>query len=101
MTDPEKAVYVVYENHRGEVGVRHFVPVQLYHGIALPWYPEPQWLLNGFDLDKNEWRTFSMNRIRSNFSPYPPNIELVPERKKEEAAPTEAQPQPSIQPYEG
>jgi hypothetical protein len=56
------AVLVLYRNHRGDVTVRHVVPCGIWHG-ATEWHPEPQWLMQVIDLDKNAYRTFAMRDI--------------------------------------
>lgn len=51
-----------YTNHRGEKSVRVVVSPTIFWGQS-DYYPEPQWLLNAFDLVKNAWRTFAVARI--------------------------------------
>lgn len=57
------AVYLTYTNHRGETARRHVVPGAMYWGKMPPWHPEPQWLLEVWDLDKEAERTFAMKGI--------------------------------------
>lgn len=52
----------VYTNHNGEVRLRRVIPMGLRFGTG-PYYDEPQWLLEGFDLDKKEYRTFALAHI--------------------------------------
>ncbi len=54
-----KRVRFTYTNWRGELSQRH---VELYGAFwgATKWHPEPQWFVNGFDLDKREHRDFAM-----------------------------------------
>jgi predicted DNA-binding transcriptional regulator YafY len=48
-----------YVNYKGEASHRqvHFERVRF---GASPWHQEPQWLLQAFDLDKNESREFAL-----------------------------------------
>lgn len=48
-----------YRNHRGEVGERRVIPNGLVFG-STQWHPEMQWLLRGFDLDRNDDRDFAI-----------------------------------------
>jgi predicted DNA-binding transcriptional regulator YafY len=57
-----KVVCIVYTNHRGEKGERRIEPIRLRFGESL-WHPEAQWLLDAWDLEKNEMRTFAMKNI--------------------------------------
>lgn len=48
-----------YKNYRGEVSERTVRPIRIYHG-ATEWHPEPQWLLEAFDMEKDAVRAFAM-----------------------------------------
>ncbi|MCM3387261.1 hypothetical protein M3649_03830 [Ureibacillus chungkukjangi] len=48
-----------YVNWRGEKGHRRTEVNMLYFG-STEYHPEEQWLLDGFDLDKSDFRTFAM-----------------------------------------
>ena len=48
-----------YRNWRGEVAVRRFRPIRLWHG-STEWHREPCLLLKAMDLDKNAERDFCM-----------------------------------------
>jgi len=61
MTEPA-AVTFTYTNWHGETAVRRVLPTGLIFA-ANEWHPEPQWLLRGFDLDKEVNRTFAMKDI--------------------------------------
>lgn len=53
---------VVYTNHRGETRQRRIIPEYVYYGCS-NWHHDAQWLLNAFDVDKKQTRTFAMNRL--------------------------------------
>lgn len=53
----------VYANHIGETALRTVAPIRIYHG-ATEYHPEPQWLLEAIDLDKDALRTFAMRNIK-------------------------------------
>lgn len=57
-------VRVRYKNWKGEVEVRRIIP-QLYdmRFDKDEWHPEPQYLLEVFDEDKDTYRTFAMSGI--------------------------------------
>ncbi|AIB11820.1 hypothetical protein ABAZ39_07375 [Azospirillum argentinense] len=48
-----------YTNYRGETGTRRAIPIRVYHG-ATEWHPEPQWLMEAHDVDKDAVRVFAM-----------------------------------------
>lgn len=52
----------MYRNHRGEVAERHVIPISPHWG-STEWHPEPQWLLQAYDLDKAAIRDFAMDDI--------------------------------------
>lgn len=60
---PAKFVSVIYTNHRGETGKRTIQPMNLYWG-SNDWHPEPQWLMDGIDLEKQAIRTFAIKDMR-------------------------------------
>lgn len=51
-----------YKNYKGVTAFRHVEPLNIYFG-STEYHPEPQWLLYGFDIEKQEWRTFAMKDI--------------------------------------
>lgn len=53
-----------YTNYRGELSIRRIVPLRLWFG-SNQWHTEPQWLLDGFDLDKQEERTFALKDLQT------------------------------------
>lgn len=55
---------ILYRNHRGETSVRTVLPAAL-EFKSTPWHPEEQWVLEAFDFDKKEWRSFAARDIRA------------------------------------
>lgn len=53
-----------YTNYRGERGLRSIVPMFTSFG-STEFHPEPQWLLQAFDVEKRAERTFAMRDIHS------------------------------------
>lgn len=51
-----------YKNHRGERSRRTVRPIRIWFA-STAWHPEPQWLLEAFDLDKMATRDFAMASI--------------------------------------
>lgn len=51
-----------YTNHRGETAVRYVVPQCVYFGKT-EFHPEKQWLMRGFDTDRQAIRDFAMADI--------------------------------------
>lgn len=61
--DHPQAVRIVYTNWRGETAPRTIIPRDLTFG-ATSWHPEPQWLLDAWDVGKGAERTFALRDIR-------------------------------------
>ncbi len=53
---------VLYTNHRGEQAWRTIRPIRLWFG-STAYHPEPQWLLECFDLKKQATRDYAMSGI--------------------------------------
>ena len=51
-----------YRNWQGSVDVRNVIPLRIYWG-ATEHHPEPQWLMEAYDLDKQDARCFAMSGI--------------------------------------
>lgn len=62
--DPAKAISIFYTNHRGVTSRRLIVPKSV-RFAASSWHPEPQWLLDAWDVDKQDERSFAMVDILS------------------------------------
>ena len=63
---PGQDVKIVYTNYKGETRVRHIQPIRI-HFASTEWHPEPQWLLEARDLEKQEDRSFAIRDIRAWF----------------------------------
>ncbi len=57
-------VTIVYTNYRGETAERKIRPIKIWFGKT-EWHPEPQWLLDAFDYDKNAERSFALKDIKN------------------------------------
>ena len=62
--DEKQLVTIDYTNYRGERGTRRIGPGRI-HFAAANWHPEPQWLLDAFDLDREAERSFAMKDIHA------------------------------------
>ena len=72
--DP-RAVSFVYRDFRAVVTMRHVLP----HGIrwdATEHAPEPQWLLDGYDLDERATRTFALAGVLGWRPASPPPVDV-------------------------
>lgn len=56
------AVTILYVNHRGERVYRRILPRSI-RFAATEWHPEPQWLLEALDLDRNVERSFALEWV--------------------------------------
>lgn len=56
-------VTFTYKNHKGVTGIRLVRPIMIAFG-ANEFHPEPQWLLHGWDLNKQAERTFAIKDIK-------------------------------------
>lgn len=54
-----KPITVVYRNYKGETKQRSVVPMGVRFGTT-EWHPEPGWLLQVFDVEKQEGREFAL-----------------------------------------
>lgn len=62
-TRGDTAIEILYTNYRGETARRRIIPSGLRYG-ATEYHPEPQWLLDAFDVEKAAHRTFAMRDVR-------------------------------------
>lgn len=53
-------VHVLYTNWRGETRERNIEFNGVAHWARTQWHPEPQWMINGTDIDSNEDRIWSV-----------------------------------------
>ncbi len=58
----DRVLVIVYTNYRGEQAERRVIPARIWFG-STDWHPEPQWLLEAFDLDRGAERSFAMRDI--------------------------------------
>jgi len=56
-------VEFLYTNYRGETSVRKVLPIKIWFGKT-DWHPEPQWLMDATDIEKNELRNFAIKDIK-------------------------------------
>ncbi|HSO00531.1 MAG TPA: hypothetical protein VLS89_19700 [Candidatus Nanopelagicales bacterium] len=61
-----KTVQILYTNYRHETSIRKIIPSRIWFG-STPWHPEQQWLLDAFDIDRGESRSFAVADIRAWF----------------------------------
>lgn len=57
-------VRILYTNYRGKTALRAIIPERLYFG-STEWHPEPQWLLEATDVEKDQSRSFAMKDVRA------------------------------------
>jgi predicted DNA-binding transcriptional regulator YafY len=60
-----RSVKILYRNYKGEVSWRRIVPEGKLIWGTTEYYPETQWLLLAFDLDKDAERTFAFKNIQA------------------------------------
>lgn len=58
----EQVVCIRYRNYRGEIAVRRVLPSRVWFG-ATSWHPEPQWILDALDIDKDAARSFALQDV--------------------------------------
>lgn len=51
-----------YRNHRGAEAYRRVIPIELREGTS-EYYPEKQWLLRAYDLEKEAIREFALAKM--------------------------------------
>lgn len=56
---PTMPIELGYKNYRGEWAMRKIVPVRVWWG-STEWHPEPQWLLQAWDVEKRANRDFAL-----------------------------------------
>lgn len=62
-TDNQIAI-INYTNYRGETADRQIVPIKVWFG-STEYHPEPQWLLDAFDVGKQAERSFALRDIKN------------------------------------
>ncbi len=71
--EDELQISFKYKNHKGQISQRRILPGKVYYG-STEFHPHPQLLMEGFDLDKKEDRTFALRDII--FEPIPKNFKI-------------------------
>ncbi|MBU0760388.1 MAG: WYL domain-containing protein [Nanoarchaeota archaeon] len=56
-------ISVRYKNHRGETSERKIIPLEISLGNN-EYHKETQWLLQVWDLDKEDYRTYALKDIK-------------------------------------
>lgn len=59
-------IEILYTNWRGEEGLRNVIVDKLLYG-SNTYHPAPQFLLQGFDIDKKAMRTFAIKDVKEIF----------------------------------
>ncbi len=57
-----QAIEILYTNYRGETSRRVIIPAAIRFG-ATEYHPDPQWLLDAYDVDKQAERTFALSDV--------------------------------------
>lgn len=58
-----EAMTVRYTNYRGEESVRRIAPQRYWYG-STKWHPQPQWLVDALDVDRNVVRSFALRDMQ-------------------------------------
>ena len=59
----ERTIEILYTNWKGETRKRTILPISIEYK-STEWHKEKQWILNAFDIEKNEERGFSIADIK-------------------------------------
>jgi predicted DNA-binding transcriptional regulator YafY len=59
-----RAVEFDYTNYKGESGKRRAQIVSIFYG-SNKWHTEEQWLLEAYDMEKQDFRFFAMNAMKN------------------------------------
>lgn len=62
LTKLQTRVTFTYKNWRGMVSTRTVQPFRIFFGVT-EYHPDPQWLLEAWDCDKDAARTFALKDI--------------------------------------
>lgn len=63
LDDGCRSIRFTYTNWRGITAVRTIRPISVWFG-STEWHPEPQWLMHGIDLGRDELRDFAMRDMK-------------------------------------
>ena len=58
-----KKVTILYTNYKGETRYREIIPKSIEYK-STDWHKEEQWILNAFDIEKNDDRGFAIKDIK-------------------------------------
>jgi predicted DNA-binding transcriptional regulator YafY len=58
----DQIVTVRYRNYRGETSLRRVLPRGVWYG-STDWHPEPQWVMDVLDVDRDVERSFALRDI--------------------------------------
>lgn len=62
--DPTRAIHVLYTNHKNRTAWRKVVPLnKLLRYDTTPHHPDKQWLMEVWDVNKQEYRTYALEGI--------------------------------------
>jgi hypothetical protein len=56
-------IWVDYTNHRGERRWRHIIPTNHLKLTSTPYHTEMQWLLECWDIDRKDFRSYALLTI--------------------------------------
>lgn len=70
---PEQVVRILYTNHRGQTAWREVLPLRV-EFKATEWHPEPQWILQAFDLEKQAEPSFALKDVKRWALPISPEV---------------------------
>lgn len=57
---PTKVLEFTYKNYKGKISKRRVTVMYTFFDSVEPWHPEKQWILAGFDHDKEAIRFYAM-----------------------------------------
>lgn len=60
--EEKKQVKILYKNWKGKVSYRNIIPEKI-EFKSTEWHKEEQWILEAFDIDKNDMRGFAIKDI--------------------------------------
>ncbi|MDO4282037.1 MAG: hypothetical protein Q4D02_00185 [Clostridia bacterium] len=60
--EEDKKVKILYKNWKGNVAYREIIPIKV-EFKSTEWHKEEQWILEAFDIQKNDMRGFAMKDI--------------------------------------
>ena len=61
-----KNIKILYTNYRGETAIRDVIPIKIWFG-STDWHPEEGWLMDAYDIEKKNNRSFAMKDIKAWF----------------------------------